>query len=107
MVNNTDFNIIYNKVKLIVTDKEIDKHNMVGLVVCIMEFVEEFPELTGNQKRRIVIQTINTMIDNSNCIDTDLKDFINIIIYPMIDSIILASKSQFIINKKKKCCNIM
>jgi len=112
-INNELFVGIYDEAKELVKDKEINETNIIQITTCIMELVEEYPNITGEQKKKIVIMLISKLVDNSPLNDSKkniVKTATNLILPAAIDAIVSASKSKFILNIRKKkhgCCSIV
>jgi hypothetical protein len=102
-------NIIENLVQIVIEsfkDKHIDENNIIDFVVKTMMLVETQKQLSGQDKKNVVIKILLRLVDLTT-LDNNKKNSIKFLIETlapnMIDTIIFASKD---LNKSKNnfCC---
>ncbi len=108
-----DVQRIYDAVKKIFVEKTITTSNVVVLAVQAMQIVEKIPDLTGGDKKNIVIKVVKLIVNEFE-LDDDSRATINLVIdttLPVaIDMIVGASKGAFDLNTLKvklaklRCC---
>ena len=99
---------VYNKIKEMIGDGEINISNIIEIVPELMKVVESYKELRGPQKKQIIIDIILQVIDETMPSDLDiLKTFISLSLPIMMDTFINLDKSKMVIKLKKcflNCC---
>jgi len=107
-----DVKKIYDGVKKTFLETTITTGNVIILAVQAMQLVERTPNLTGSDKKRIVIQVVKLIVDEFD-LDSETKAAIHLVIdttLPVsIDLIISASRGEFGLNSLKTkfaklCC---
>jgi len=105
-LNNTFINIIehlYNYAKSIYTTK-ITPSNVVMITTEIIQTVEKYNNLTGVQKKMIVINVVKKLVNSQNNTDED-KQAINLVIDltlpTVIDGLISAINGDLKFDKEK------
>ena len=76
---------------------------MTILVYCI-EYFDKIKGLSGKEKKDLVMKVMNEYIDKK--LDNTSANIIKGILSITIETIISASKGEFMINMKKKCMGI-
>lgn len=104
---------IYNKVKNIINEQQINNQSIdplviLNLVTVSMETVETYVHLNGEDKKQVVLNVLIKLI-NELPIDDSLKDIFILLISPLIELIVKAVDGKFKINKSTflnlfKCC---
>jgi hypothetical protein len=107
------FNTIYDKLKAIIHEKEVSASNIMSIVASAMRIVDSFGDLSGPQKKEIVIGLIKKIVDDLplKVGDKDsIQAFIDFTLPTVIDNIISATKGKFFNMAKDKiksswnCC---
>jgi hypothetical protein len=78
--------------------------SIISYTTRVMEFVEGYKTLTGDQKKKLVVNTIMGAIEKSSMSAED-KKFIATFLPTFIDTVILASKGILELNVVKQCCS--
>lgn len=96
---------LYDKIFLSLKDGKLTLEEISDITVTLIELVELYVELSGEQKKLAVLGVISKLLELFKFSDND-KEIILKLIDKFIDAIILASKKKIKINKKKwlKCC---
>lgn len=103
---------VYQSVKTALTTKSFTLANLISVGSLIMQVVDQYPDLTGDQKKQIVLQVAHNL--NETSLDEATKATLNFAIdstlNAAIDFIISAKKGQIpLVNEieakvKAKCC---
>jgi len=95
---------LYDYSKSILDTKKITTTNIIMIMNNLIQIVEQYKELTGNQKKMLVLDTLKKII-NENITDENEKQqlilFINITLPMVLDSIILAINGDMKFAKEK------
>ncbi len=95
---------LYDYSKSILDTKKITTTNIIMIMNNLIQIVEQYKELTGNQKKMLVLDTIKKII-NENVTDENNKQqlilFVNITLPVILDSIILAINGDMKFAKEK------
>lgn len=97
----TTNNIFDTLVHLIDTKPTIS--NIVPITIRLMEAIEQYTELTGSQKKQLVVDVLKHIVNSSDLNEKEKVDILFIIettCYDLIDSIIAATKGELRINVK-------
>lgn len=105
-------NQIYDRLLVLIKEKDIDSKtlgiNIFILLTQIMSIVDEYPDITGTEKRNIVINVFNRLIDELDTIFPDITEddkalIIMAIKYiiPLIETLIDVIRKKVDINKVK------
>jgi hypothetical protein len=85
-------------------DDKVTFANIVSIITRSIEIVDNYKELTGLDKKLLVVKLITTLIEKHED-DEELKksliDLLNTVGVTVIDTIIYASKGKLAINLKK------
>ncbi len=94
---------LYNSLSIIVTDKKIDNTNVILITTNLMQIVEEYPGLKGEQKKTLIIDVLKRfVIDNLNDTEeTFVLTFIDSVLPYVIDTIISVDKKEIAVKMKK------
>lgn len=101
---NIVINNLYNEINQLMDGEIINLNNGITFGVNLMQLVEKYKTFTGQEKKQIVIDVINKIIeeqvDDENT-ERDLITFANTVLPTTIDTIISIDKKEIIINTKK------
>ena len=96
---------LYNYSKLVIDVNNITTITMITLMNKLIQIVEKYKELTGNQKKTLVIDTITKLI-NENIHDEmeklELLSFASILLPKIIDTMISAINGDMSFTKDIK-----
>ena len=87
--------------------KPINKHNIMGIVTALMEKVDSFTELSGMEKKDVVITAIKNYINGNNIEnDDELLEFTDNFLSSVIDMLVAVEKNEIHvkISKITKIC---
>lgn len=74
--------------------------NVAQLVLQLMQLVERVPSLSGAQKKQIVIQVVNKLLQQFN-VSSEVQSLISMTVPPLIDAFIQVDKKQVMISIEK------
>ena len=106
---------IYNQIGFFLDGNKLSTYNIIDLSINLMKFIETFPELSGIEKKNIVLYVLNKFSNdylNDGHNKTNIINFIEYILPSLIDSIISIDNKEIIINANKgfkklfSCCKI-
>jgi hypothetical protein len=101
-------NKLYDSLGVITGDVPITTVNVVDFVTCLMKIVETYPELSGKQKKSLVIHVIKKFVTDhlSGEEETRLLMFCDVFLPSYIDTIVAVDKKEIVlkIQKKFKSC---
>ena len=88
------------------TSSDFSENNISYILIDLMMRVSKFKDLSGNDKKQLVIEIIKKLA--SNCIDNsiqleDINKFIDNILPTIIDNFVWISKQKIKFNPKKSC----
>lgn len=95
---------LYEYAKSILDTKKITTTNIIMIMNNLIQIVEQYKELTGNQKKMLVLDTIKKIINENVTDDNDKQQlilFVNITLPVVLDSIILAINGDMKFAKEK------
>ena len=104
---------LVSKLKTSFDQYSLDENNMIDYVVRIMTLVEQQKNLSGFEKKAVVIEVLTRLVDDTNKLSSEskaaLKSIIKIVVPGVIETIVAATKGLISVNKKveesvKKCC---
>lgn len=104
---------LVSKLKASFDQYSLDENNMIDYVVRIMTLVEQQKNLSGFEKKAVVIEVLTRLVDDTNKLPSEskaaLKSIIKIVVPGVIETIVAATKGLIAVNKKveesvKKCC---
>ena len=100
--NNQDkINKVYEAVDEVLQDKKITISDIIFVAKRAMEIVETFKEITGEQKKSLVLSVLRKYVHetvNNTKRRNEMINVINTVLPGTIDVIILASKGEIDIN---------
>lgn len=94
-------NIVFENIKASIVGKSFNVTTFMLLIPRCMEAVEDFPELTGAEKKALVLDVLSKLIDEIPLKDEDralLKTLILNVIPTVIDTVVASSLGQFALN---------
>ncbi len=104
----TQFDEIYSKVLRTIKTKEIQVSNLVTIATSAMTIVQKYPTLTGTEKKNLVIDIIQKIIDDTNLLPEDQKQtaflFIRFTLPSLIDTIISVYNREIDLKKIGQGC---
>lgn len=104
-METTNVNLLktIDKIDSLINDqKEINRENICQILIFTMQFVETFPDLTGNDKKHIVFQAFEKVLEKTQGDNTLL-----LLLPNMIDSMINLDKGNVSIHLSPQtisCC---
>jgi len=105
--------IIYNQIRQGFDNYQIDENNIVEFVIRVMTLVEQQKNLNGLEKKAVVIEILQKLVDSYDRLNDGSKDKIKLLIRTVvpgiIDTVVMATKGILSINTKveevvKKSC---
>ena len=105
-------NKCYDEVKVMIRHRQLTVQNIVTIGSIAMQVVEEYPQLLGYQKKRIVIQIVHRLIDETQASDDTkvlLHTAVDTTVSAAIDFIVSASKGEIpivnqVVEAFQDCC---
>lgn len=92
---------VNRSIKTILKDKKINSiSDLFKLIRCLMEFVETFKSLTGEEKKNLIYDNVIDLLFRNYTIE-EASQYI-VMINPYIENLIILSKSKILLNLKKK-----
>lgn len=81
----------------------LTKENITIIVINLMQFVEKYPDLTGDQKKQLVIHVIKKFIKDTTSKEEEevLLTFVDIFLPSVIDTLVSVDKKKIVIKLKK------
>ena len=95
---------VYEDAKLALSGKPLDSSTLLSLSITIMEIVEKLPNLACSEKKRVVIEVIKLMVDDTELSPEDnakVDVIIETVLPISIDLIVAASRGSFNLNGLK------
>ena len=92
---------VYEDAKLALNGQPLDSSTLLSLSITIMEIVEKLPNLTGPEKKRVVIEVVKLMVDETELSEEDnakVDVIIETVLPIAIDLIVAASRGSFSLN---------
>lgn len=103
---------LYNSLSRIVEGEKINTTNVVSIVTNLIQIVEKYPDIKGEQKKLLLIHVLKNFVKNN--LDDEEKiavlTFIDLFLPSVIDTIISVDKKEIVIKMKKSfkvcfpCC---
>ena len=97
---------LYNDVKNILKGENINLFNISTLLIHLMESVQQITNLSGHQKKNLVIKVLKYTIDQSNLPLSEkqiLDKLCDTLIPEIINIIISVANNEFDLKKIEKC----
>lgn len=97
----TNFDVVYDGIKGMIASKTFSSATFMLLIPRCMELAETLPELTGHEKKALVLEVLSKLIDELPMQDDDkqlLKMLLITVIPSTIDLIVSSSLGQFALN---------
>lgn len=99
---------LYDEVKKIIGNQKLNRSNIVVILLSLMQSVENYKNLTGVQKKTLILDTLNNVIND--IIDEqeamELKLLVQLTLPSVIDTFISIDKKKIAIKIKKGCKSI-
>ena len=104
---------LVNQLKSGLNQYSLNENNMIDYVMRIMTLVELNNKLSGFEKKAVVIEVINKLLDDSSSLTPEskssLKLIANVVVPNVIEAVVSATKGNTNINKLvpgsgSKCC---
>src|SRR5687767_6747325 len=86
-------------------EMELNSGNIILVTIKLMESVELYKNLSGDDKKKLVMEQLNKMIESST--NNELKKMMESHVPSIIDNIALASKGLLNINKISPLCGLV
>lgn len=96
---------LYDELEKVVKEEGFTSSNIISIVIYLMQIVEGYNDLSGKEKKELVIEVLNKFIDENvddEKEENELKFLVRITVPPLIDSIISLDKRELKI-KTEKC----
>jgi hypothetical protein len=92
---------VNRSIKTFLKDKKINSiSDLFKLIRCLMEFVERFKSLTGEEKKNLIYDNVIDLLFRNYTIE-EASQYI-VMVNPYIENLIILSKSKILLNLKKK-----
>ena len=112
MANQEYVRSVFKDAKSLFQGETLNAGTIITLAVRAMELVEKLPQLSGSEKKGIVIEVVKLMVDETDLSDEDnakIDVIIDTTLPIAIDLIVAASRGLVDINSlktrlKKLCC---
>ncbi len=105
---STQFDKIYKNVLNGIKTKNIDASDLVIIATSAMQIVQKYPELTGEDKKRMVIDILARLVDESDLVPAKYQDasliFIQYTLPNMIDAVVNAYQHKIKLKKVGQRC---
>lgn len=106
---------LYLHLKKIVANKKVDANSILNVTLSAMLFVESYKTVTGEQKKEMVLQAIERVVNEIPNLEPETRANLNLVMKltlpGFIDNIIKVNNGELsVINNEcmKKCsCNLM
>jgi len=81
----------------------VTKENITMIVINLMQFVEKYPDLSGNNKKNLVIHVVKNFIKDKTDKEEEevLLTFVDIFLPAVIDTLVSIDKKEMVIKIKK------
>lgn len=114
-VNETSKTItsLVSKLKNSFDQYSLNENNVIDYAVRIMTLVEQNKNLSGFEKKAVVIEVLITLVDGSSSLTDEskiaLRNIIRVVVPGVIETVVAATKGLVSLNKNveeatKKCC---
>lgn len=99
----------YEEVKKIIGNQKLNRSNIVVILLSLMQSVENYKNLSGIQKKTLILDTLNNVIND--IVDDEqeameLKLLVQLTLPSVIDTFISIDKKKIVIKIKKGCKSI-
>ncbi len=99
---------LYDQVLSHIRSKQIKVRDLVVIATKAMELVQKVPELTGSERKNIVIDVVVKIVDDSNLLSGEDEAaalmFIEMTLPTLIDTVVNAYKKHIDLKKIKTSC---
>ena len=90
---------LYDSLTKIIKANEINQENIVKVALNLMQIVEKYPNISGQQKKALVIHVLRRFCEDNK----DLHPFIEHILPSVIDTMISLDRSEVIVAVATGC----
>ena len=95
---------LYEQLKQMIGSGKVTSGNVVTVVVNLMQLVDKYPDLSGHQKKGVILHVLNVVIDEQ--VDDDeqagqLKLLVQMTLPTVIDTIVSVDKKELQIKVTK------
>lgn len=97
---------LYEELKKIIGNGTINRSNAVVILLSLMQVVEKYEDINGEQKKAIIIDALNHLIDdqiNNYQEAMEMKLLVKITLPSVIDTFVSIDKKEIQIKIKKNC----
>ena len=94
---------LYDSLADIINGKEIETSDIVSLTINLMKIIETYPNISGKEKKNIVISTLERFVEHNMKGEekVNVLTFIKVFLPEVIDSLISVDKKAIAIKIKK------
>jgi hypothetical protein len=95
---------LYTELKNIVGDRTVDRENVVGIALALMQLVENYREVKGPQKKELVLHVLKLFIEDTISNQSEAKlvtGVIELTLPTVIDTIVSVDKKELKIKLRK------
>ena len=110
---------LYRELKQLLNGSKLTEGNVVSILISLMRFIDTFPNLKGYQKKLVILEAMNIMIDDQYVRDDadiehgeNLKTLVSMTLPGVIDAFVEIDKKKIQIKIKKSvkhlikyCCS--
>lgn len=101
---------LYEELKKIVGEGKITRANVVVVLLSLMQVVEKHDDVSGQQKKAIILDALNHLIDDQ--IDNEqeameMKLIVQLTLPSVIDTFVSIDKKEVQIKLKKGCAKLL
>ena len=105
---STQFDKIYNEVLEGIHTKSVDPSDLVVISTSAMQIVQKYPNLTGSDKKRLVIDVMSKLVSESDLVSEeqqeDAQAFLQHALPNMIDTVVNAYQHKIKLKKVGQKC---
>ena len=97
---------LYLELKNIIGKGQINRSNIITMVLSLMQVVEQYENLKGKQKKAAIIDVLNQLIDEQVPMEQEaleLKSLVHLTLPTVIDAMVSIDKKEVEIKVKNSC----
>jgi hypothetical protein len=101
---------LYTQLKDIVGDATVDRENIVGIALALMQLVEEYPDIKGPQKKDLVLHVLKLFIKDTIPDQSEAElvtSVVELTLPTVIDTIVSVDKKELKIKLRKGCRKLL
>jgi hypothetical protein len=101
---------LYTQLKDIVGDATIDRENIVGIALALMQLVEEYQDVKGPQKKDLVLHVLKLFIKDTIPDQSEAEPVTSVVeltLPTVIDTIVSVDKKELKIKLRKGCGKLL